>query len=260
MLLLGPPQAQALALLQRVITECLCEAAIKPCHCCPDCVMLQEEIHPDVHVITPEGPSHSIKIDVIRELQADIYQAPQRSSHRFVVFDAADSLNTAAANALLKIVEEPPAHAVYFFIAETLDRIPATLISRCQRYTLSPPAGLSLSTSHAALADDFFAFLRGEADACSLAQSWEAYSLAELLQFLYYLTVSLIQAVLLPQATPSHRLQSLNIHPVHLFMQLDVILQTKQRALECSSLNKTLALESVLLNYLGYAEHVYIPH
>jgi len=253
-LLIGSAQAQMITWVNRVIAECVCESDNKPCEHCSSCVMLREGIHPDVNYLAPEGPSSSIKIETIRELQLDIYKTPQRANKRFVVFHQADHLNRAAANALLKIVEEPPAHAVYFFIAQYIERIPATLVSRCQRHVFSSPEQVScasLLTERVNMVKEFFAFLHSSQDACSLAQAWDTHSLDDLLGFLYTITALLIREIFMPSSPKLDWIEPYTLPPVHLFMQLDNIQQTKRSALNHPALNKTLAIEQILLHYRG---------
>ncbi len=253
MLLIGPEEEQALSFAQRLIAVCVCEQAVKPCKSCSSCVMLSQGVHPDVQLVMPEGAANLIKIDVIRALQLDIYQTPQRAKYRFVIINPADSLNRAAVNALLKIVEEPPAHAVYLFITNNLDSIPATLVSRCQRLFFSfVDSPLSLLTKGSPLLHDFTVWMQGQLDVCSLAQTWEPHSFDVILRFLYEVTATLIQAQLRPSATQPAWVQQCRIHPVHLFMQLDTINQLKQMVSQCQSLNKPLAIERVLLTMRGY--------
>jgi DNA polymerase-3 subunit delta' len=232
MLLITPIAEHALSFAYRIMAECLCEETVKPCGLCPSCVMLKENIHPDIHVIQAEGPSHSIKIDMIRDVQLNIYQAPQRARYRFVLVNPANALNRAAANALLKIVEEPPAHAVYLFITDHLENIPATLISRCQRY-IFPSSSSEDVIIPEVITQGLVAVRQGRMDVCSQAQAWDGYALHDLLHWLYYVTAKSIREC------PS----------IPLFIQLDHINNAKQQISQIPALNKTLLIEQLLLHY-----------
>src|SRR5580704_13323046 len=85
---------------------CCQEKMNRPCCKCTECQMIRSMEHPDIQWIKPEKNGGAIKIDQIRELQNSAYLTPQRTAYRVIVIEAADRMNTAAANALLKILEE----------------------------------------------------------------------------------------------------------------------------------------------------------
>lgn len=80
----------------------------------------------------PEEPGKRIKIDVIRALNGKSVLAAQAGGHRVALIEPADALNHAAANALLKTLEEPASRAVLLLVSSHPDRLPATIRSRCQ--------------------------------------------------------------------------------------------------------------------------------
>ena len=99
--------------------------------------MIERMEHPDVEWIKPEKNGGAIKIDQIRELQNTAYLTPQRARYRLIVIEAADRMNTASANALLKILEEPAQHTVFILIAQQLSTVLPTILSRCQIISFS---------------------------------------------------------------------------------------------------------------------------
>jgi DNA polymerase III subunit delta' len=86
--------------------------------------------HPDLQVIEPLG--EMIRIDEIRALHHDLHMRPFEADRRVYLLLHADRLNTDAADALLKDLEEPPAYATIVLVADTLGPIPETIRSRCQ--------------------------------------------------------------------------------------------------------------------------------
>ncbi len=88
--------------------------------------------HPDYFLITPLEESRTIKIDQIRDLSASLAQKPQHAEYQVVIVALAEEMNLAAANALLKTLEEPAAHVKIILISEQLSRILPTVRSRCQ--------------------------------------------------------------------------------------------------------------------------------
>ncbi len=121
----------------------LCESAdslSQPCGKCRACVQFQAQTHPDYHCISPEAESRVIKIDQIRQLRENLSLASHHAGYRPIIISPAEALNQAAANSLLKTLEEPPADTVLVLISHQPSILPATLRSRCQRLTIGLPA------------------------------------------------------------------------------------------------------------------------
>ncbi len=108
------------------------------CGTCPSCVkFLTDPVsHPDVTLVKPEG--RVIRIDQVRELQAEMYARPTEGSYRIAIIDSADRMNAESSNRLLKLLEEPPAHAILILLTTNLAGVLPTLISRCQLINFSP--------------------------------------------------------------------------------------------------------------------------
>jgi DNA polymerase-3 subunit delta' len=107
-----------------------------------DCRLAAVGSHPDLLRVVPDPESKSgeIGIDPIRDLAERTSLTPSRSARKLVLIDPADRLNTGAANALLKTLEEPAGAALLCLIAEQPGRLPATIRSRCQWLKVSIPA------------------------------------------------------------------------------------------------------------------------
>ena len=80
----------------------------------------------------------SIVVDDVRELGGFLSMTPSEGGWRVVIIDAADEMNTSAANAVLKVLEEPPQRALLFLVAHNPDRLLPTIRSRCRRLDLRP--------------------------------------------------------------------------------------------------------------------------
>jgi len=74
-------------------------------------------------------------VDNVRDLIERIQYRPARDRHKIFIVDEAHMLSTAAFNALLKTLEEPPAHVVFILATTEYHKIPATILSRCQQYS-----------------------------------------------------------------------------------------------------------------------------
>ncbi|MDB5775689.1 MAG: polymerase subunit delta [Herbaspirillum sp.] len=144
----------------------LCEAPLRDgyaCGQCAACNWFAQQNHPDFRRVRPEAlddddsgdtdggeekktakaakaPSKEIKIDQIRALADFMNVSTHRSGMRVVMLYPAEALNNAAANALLKTLEEPPPNTVFILSCNRLDRLLPTILSRCRKFALASPS------------------------------------------------------------------------------------------------------------------------
>lgn len=102
--------------------------------------LISAQAHPDLlvleRVVDGGGKTKkSISVDQARELPEFFSKSPSQAKARVAIIDAADDLNLNAANALLKVLEEPPQHGVLFLVTHSPGRLLATIRSRCRRLT-----------------------------------------------------------------------------------------------------------------------------
>lgn len=109
------------------------------CANCHACRLLANRAHPNVIWIEPEKEGQAIKVDQIREANEFIQQSSLQGEYRFVIINPANKMNINAANALLKTLEEPANGAIIILISDQYARLPATIISRCQRIIFPRP-------------------------------------------------------------------------------------------------------------------------
>ncbi|MDV6329377.1 DNA polymerase III subunit delta' [Asticcacaulis sp. 201] len=106
--------------------------------------------HPDLLVLEREmGESKlkkNISVDAVREIGEFFSKAPSRSPYRVCIIDSVDDLNINSANALLKILEEPPHKGILFLISHSPGRLLPTIRSRCRRLTFVPWTDQAVST------------------------------------------------------------------------------------------------------------------
>ena len=102
------------------------------CGTCQSCRWLSEGVHPDAYTITLQEKATTIKVDQIRELSDQLSQTSHRGGYQVVCLYPADTLSLAAANALLKTLEEPSGKVVFMLVTDYKDRLPITVQSRCQ--------------------------------------------------------------------------------------------------------------------------------
>ena len=95
--------------------------------------------HPDVYWVSRPEDKQGIAIDQIRALVADLSLTSYEGGGKTAILEPADLMNAAAANSLLKTLEEPQGDALLLLVVDRMGRLPATIVSRCQRIDFRPP-------------------------------------------------------------------------------------------------------------------------
>ena len=108
------------------------------CGACDVCARVLRRSHPDVYTIAPEGAQ--ILVDQVRAVRENAYLSPYEGRVKIFIFEDAHRLNPAASNALLKVLEEPPADVVFVLITESPEDLLPTVVSRCRRVDFFPLA------------------------------------------------------------------------------------------------------------------------
>ena len=160
----GPRGVGKLALAERYVQLLLCEArGAAPCGACDGCRWVLAGQHPDFRRLEPETlarqqpeeetvssskakPSAEIKIDQVRALEGFVHIGSHRGARRVVLVHPAEDMNTAAANSLLKNLEEPPGGACFVLVSHRPARLLPTIRSRCVALPVRlPPAAQALA-------------------------------------------------------------------------------------------------------------------
>tara|TARA_R110001599_G_scaffold159052_2_gene346227 strand:+ start:39980 stop:41008 length:1029 start_codon:yes stop_codon:yes gene_type:complete len=139
------------------------------CGVCEACGWFVQYSHPDYRRVRPEmleegdaseteddtevkktkstkAPSKEIKIDQIRALSDFLNVSTHRSGLRVITLYPAEALNTIAANSLLKMLEEPPAHTMFLLVSNSIDHLLPTILSRCRQFALPMPSSEQASS------------------------------------------------------------------------------------------------------------------
>jgi DNA polymerase III subunit delta' len=144
-LFFGPEGLGKSALAWRLTRSLLCDAPLaggEACEVCRSCQRFDAGTHPDVLHVAPLGDSDWIVVDQIREITRFSALRPHTAKRKVVLLEPAEAMNLNAANALLKILEEPPASSVLLLATPRVSRIPATIRSRCLPVPLRPPGAV----------------------------------------------------------------------------------------------------------------------
>ncbi|HEX7272894.1 MAG TPA: DNA polymerase III subunit delta' [Casimicrobiaceae bacterium] len=150
LLLEGPRGIGKRALALHFARALLCESPSSdgaPCGRCPSCGYVDAGAHPDLRVVEPierdedgnETPVEEIVVDRIRELIDFTQLSAHRQGAKVAIIIPAERLNAAAANALLKTLEEPPPATYLMLVSHQPGRLRATLVSRCLRFLAPRP-------------------------------------------------------------------------------------------------------------------------
>lgn len=114
-------------------------AESQACGGCAACLWFQAGTHPDYRLLNPAEEGRAILVDQVRDLNGYFSLKSHHAGYKIAVIDPADAMNRAAANALLKTLEEPAPETLLILVTHCPSRLPATIRSRCQRLMLAPP-------------------------------------------------------------------------------------------------------------------------
>lgn len=127
----GTGKTTAARLLAKAV-NCLAEnRAERPCNKCAHCTAVNENRFLDLIEI---DAASNTSVEDVRSLRDKINFSPTQGKYKIYIIDEVHMLSTAAFNALLKTLEEPPPHAIFILATTEIHKIPATVLSRCQRH------------------------------------------------------------------------------------------------------------------------------
>lgn len=151
----GPAGIGKRAFAEQLAQALLCEAPLPDGHACGQCEAcrwLAAGVHPDYRVLSPELEEEGgkegkttrklpvIKIEAVRELIDFAHLTAHRSGRRVIIVEPAEAMNLPAANALLKILEEPPKDVLFLLVSHNRERLLPTIKSRCRPFVLTRPS------------------------------------------------------------------------------------------------------------------------
>ncbi|MEM8984202.1 MAG: hypothetical protein AAGC71_14310 [Pseudomonadota bacterium] len=216
--------------------------------------------HADFHRIAPAEDKTALSVDQVRELIGELAMTAYAGATKVAIIEAADTLSIAAANALLKTLEEPPGDCCIVLIADRLLNLPATILSRCSHWKIAAPSmgdalawmahddraqaerALAMAAGAPLLAadwiangtidtwdrlhDELAALVDDGGDATALATAWSKHEAALVLKFLLAMTEAALHVLLktgsaMPENRAITQIAERNVDARHLFCYLD---------------------------------------
>ena len=134
--------AQKRKALARLIAQALvCTSSGEhPCGKCAACQKAAAQAHPDIFEAEGGEAARSFHIETVREVREDVFILPNEASYKAYLLLNAQSMSPQAQNALLKVLEEPPAYAVFLLACDSKTKMLPTILSRVTTFTLDSPA------------------------------------------------------------------------------------------------------------------------
>lgn len=102
-----------------------------PCRECPQCSKVIKNIHPDIYEYSAPATPRSFSIKTVREIREDVYVSPNEANYKIYILGNCQCMTVEAQNALLKVLEEPPAYAIFILTVTTKSAMLETVLSRC---------------------------------------------------------------------------------------------------------------------------------
>lgn len=134
-LISGPAGSGKKTLARLVAAAAMCRGENRPCLSCSHCRKVMANTHPDF--ITIDDPEKKyVPVDLIRNARADIFIQPNEADRKIYLFPRAQDMRVEAQNALLKILEEPPAYGVFLLLTDNAEKLLPTVRSRCTELSL----------------------------------------------------------------------------------------------------------------------------
>ena len=133
--------------IEGVATDC--------CDVCLSCRKIDNETHADIHWARPESKSRIVTVEQMRDLMQQIQLKPSEAEYKVSIIAAADRLNTQAANAFLKTLEEPPPKSILILLSTEPSRILETILSRCLRLNFAGDGARPLAAAQAEWLEHF---------------------------------------------------------------------------------------------------------
>ena len=149
-LISGPEGSGKKTLADLLAAAILCKSGSdRPCCTCSACRKVLGSGHPD-YITIDDPEKKTVPVDLVRRARADMYIQPNESAHKIYLFPRAQDMREESQNALLKVLEEPPAYGVFILLTDAPEKLLVTVRSRCTELALTalPDAVLTRELRH----------------------------------------------------------------------------------------------------------------
>ena len=135
----GADEAERRAAAEYIAKTAVCTmGGERPCLRCRNCNKSDKGVHPDITFVEKEKDAKELTVDAARALRAASATLPNEAERSVYIICDGDNMNTQAQNAVLKLLEEPPAHVIFVLLAENPERLLPTVRSRCELVCIPP--------------------------------------------------------------------------------------------------------------------------
>ena len=135
--LISGPEGSGKKTLARILAAAiLCSSQQRPCDACTACRKVYSGTHPD-YITVDDPEKKTVPVDLIRQARSDMYIRPNEGDKKIYLFPRAQDMSVASQNALLKILEEPPAYGVFFLLVDNPEKLLTTIRSRCTELAMT---------------------------------------------------------------------------------------------------------------------------
>lgn len=215
----------------------------------------QPENHPDYLFIAPNEAGHSIKIDQIRVLSDLLSRTSHQGDYRVVIIAPADAMPSAAANALLKTLEEPCGKIVFLLVDDQVHPLPATILSRCQKIFFYPDDKALLDSGNEKLALEIFQHLQkivlSRANPLDPIAQWCKMDLLLVLNTFMRVLIAVARAYYDDHSAYKNLNEKMSSEKLHELLQL--VCEKKRLVSQGINLNAQLCLEDLFIRASQFA-------
>lgn len=153
LLIEGPSGCGKKTLAKIIAAACVCTGSAdgRPCGECVPCKKAFSGNHPDIKIISGGASARSFSVDAARQVREEAYVVPNEAENKVFILADIQNMTEQAQNALLKVIEEPPKHAVFLMTCDSRSHVLETVRSRCRAVTVGP---VSMEEAAAALQEN----------------------------------------------------------------------------------------------------------
>ena len=276
---------------QQLAKRILCLSDNMGCNHCQACHWLEKKVHPDFYIIEPQGDKKSIGIEQIRTLKASLTTASTQHAAQLVLIPKAHLLNVSANNAFLKLLEEPPGDIHFLLISDSLNNLPMTILSRCQKLYFPPASDLQVANhleqngmdpqyasslfgapllasnylselamlAEQDIIDGLIALTHKKMSPCRVVETWLNYDISKVLGVIWRYFYQVLcdrqgidrRGLIISKALEKKNYLSKNVSPHKIFTIIDKVVELNEHILLGHPINQTLWLEDLAVEMVG---------